>query len=334
MNAVSESELGGYFGLELPASREPAMPGALRFQSGRACLAALLEAAAPSRLWMPAYICDSMLLPLRKLGIPHALYGIDAAMRVAPGLEMANGELILYVNYFGLCGEGERDAVARFGAARVILDRAQAFYAPARQALATIYSPRKFFGLPDGGIMRTTAQVSPASEIDTGSIGRCMHLLLRHDGPAQPGYPHFQRAEASLQDSTPRAMSALTARLLDSIDVETARERRVANFAFLHERLGRYNEFPVGADATQGPLCYPLLIRREGLRDLLIRNKVFVPTYWPDVSGRSRPGGHEHDLARYTLALPCDQRYRACQLERAAALVIAALKTSSLGSAK
>ena len=334
MSAASQAEIGGYFGLELPPPREPVMPGALRLQSARACLEALLREIAPPRVWVPRYICDAMLQPLRRLGVAHSFYGIDRSLRLAPGPEIGPRDLLLCVNYFGLAGDAEQDAIARFGAERVVLDRAQAFHAPGCDCRAAIYSPRKFFGLPDGGLLATPAPIAPPAQRDAGSVGRSTHLLMRHDGPAQAGYAHFRRAEETLDDAAPRTMSALTARILDSIDVEAARRRRVANFAYLHERLGRGNELAIGAEAAQGPLCYPLLVRREGLRERLIENKVFVPAYWPDVLGRCAPGDPEHDLARFCVALPCDQRYGARELERVAALAAAAMKPSAIGSTK
>ena len=302
-------EIGGYFGLELPPPTQAVMPEALRFQSARAAFAALLAALAPRRVWMPRYICDSMLSPLERARVPIAFYGLDPSLRVGPEPVLEAGDLLLYVNYFGVCGEGERDALARFGADRVILDRSQAFFAPARECLAAIYSPRKFFGLPDGGLLATRAAVAPPARRDQGSVARSAHLLMRHDGPAREGYESFRQAEATLDDVTPRGMSRLTARILDSVDLEAVRRRREANFAFWHRRLGARNRLAFDDGQIPGPLCYPFLGSDGNLRDIMTANDVFLPTYWPEVSSRAGAAGVEDDMVRRCLPLPCDQRY-------------------------
>jgi hypothetical protein len=303
------TEVGGYFALELPPARPARHARAHRYQSARACLAALLEARPARRVWAPKYICDSMLAPLTERGIALELYGIDREFRVESRVTPGDGDVVLYVNYFGLCAAGEQAAIERFGAGRVILDRSQAFFAAPRECLAAIYSPRKFFGVPDGGLLETAVSPRAGAPRDRGSVQRCAHLLLRHDGPATEGYAAFRAAEATLDDCTPRAMSGLTARILDSIDTDEACRRRDENFAWLHSALGHANRLDWSRRPDRGPLCYPFLAPREGIREALIAAGVYVPTYWPEVAARTSEGDFEHELLRKVIPLPCDQRY-------------------------
>ena len=71
-------------------------------------------------------------------------------------MQLREGGWLLYVNYFGICQHQERQVLERFGASRVVLDRSQAFFADPIDCLATIYSPRKFFGVPTEGSYRPT----------------------------------------------------------------------------------------------------------------------------------------------------------------------------------
>jgi hypothetical protein len=308
--------IGGYFGIELPPAHGIPFEGAVRLQSARACLAALIAVRRPNRIWMPRYICGSMLAPLERAAIPIAWYRLDDQLGVESEVQLEPGDLILVVNYFGVCGRNEDSAVTRFGPDRVILDRAQAFFASARESLATIYSPRKFFGVPDGGLMLTRVPIAPPDERDPDSIRRSAHLLARHDGDPRRGYAAFREAEESLEDVRPLAMSGLTQRILESVDYEAVRARRNANFRFLHQRLGSHNVFPIEIGAVDGPLCYPFLTRRPGVRELLIRNNVFVPRYWQDAADRVDADAFEHRLVHECHAIPCDQRYGERELAR------------------
>ena len=68
--------IGGYFELEVGPRKSIAFRGAYRFQSARAAFLALLRAGKPERVWIPRYICDAMVLPLRYAGIDYVFYSV------------------------------------------------------------------------------------------------------------------------------------------------------------------------------------------------------------------------------------------------------------------
>lgn len=319
-NAISKA-IGGYFELELPVTVYPLHQHAIRFQSARAAFHALLNVGRPQRVWMPKYICDAMLEPLHALGIEIIFYDLDQRLSVAESVTLAPQDWLLYVNYFGLCGEQEAQLLKRFNPSQLIMDHSQAFFARPQNCLATIYSPRKFFGLPDGGLLHTDLNVSAPEQLDSGSVARCTHLLQRLDTTAEAGYADFQRAEESLDDTQPRRMSSLSTRLLASIDHETIKQRRNTNFNFLHQRLQHLNDFDVDLTEIEGPLCYPLFIQGRSLRERLIAERIFIAAYWPEVMTRVRVNSIEYLMVNNCLPLPCDQRYSTSDLIRMVHLV-------------
>jgi len=147
--------IGGYFELELPESNGHFYSQALKFQSARAAFYALLETGKPQRVWMPKYICDSMLLPLQALKIEIVFYDLTEQFCVCDSVQLSEKDWLLYVNYFGICSLQETQLLKRFNSNQLIFDHSQAFYAPPLDGLATIYSPRKFFGVPDDGYLIT-----------------------------------------------------------------------------------------------------------------------------------------------------------------------------------
>ena len=282
---------------------------AIAFQSARAAFCALLETGKPERIWMPRLICDSMVAPVVSAGIDVAFYELTADLRVAAPVKPNRSDWLLYVNYFGICGHGSADTLSRFDPQRVVLDHAQAFYAAPAACLAAIYSPRKFFGLPDGGLLVTEVPI-PLPAADTGSVARMQHLLLRLNGSPEEGFREFQRAEETLGDFRPRGMSVLTRKLLASYDVEAARMRRNRNFRRLDQLLGGRNPAPSALGDVDGPLCYPYVGGAAGAAVGTARAPRFHSLLlWPEVLGRVAAGSIEEHWVRSVLALPCDQRY-------------------------
>jgi hypothetical protein len=314
MTARESRAIGGYFELELPRVDAPLHGNALRFQSSRAAFLALLRAGRPTAVWMPWYVCDAMIEPLRMTGTPVKRYRLDADLRVQSA-DLAHGEWLVYVNYFGLCARQVDDVLSRFPRERVLIDNAQALFARPADCLATLYSPRKFLGVPDGGYLVTQQPVDIPAAFDEGSLLRCGHLLTRLAKDAEAGYADYAAAEESLKLQEPLRMSTLTERLLASIDYDSVRARRVENFAFLHEKLQRYNRFTFRYDEQTVPLCYPLFDAPTGAREALRAQRIYTPTYWPDVADAKGAPDFERDLPGSTLCVPCDQRLTRDDLE-------------------
>lgn len=315
--------IGGYFGLELPSTEPAYFPQALAFQSARAAFLVLLKAGRPARVWVPWYICGSMLEPLDTAGIPVQRYGLDGNWCPEGDVQLAKNDWLLFVNYFGVNERAVDELMARFPRQQVVLDNSQAFYAKPQDCLATIFSPRKFFGVPDGGYLLTDLAVDLPKETDDGSLVRCSHLLKRLAGEPELGYADFSRAETSLQNQQPKRMSQLTAHLLRTIDYEEIRRRRLGNFRALHAKLGSFNRLKVDCNEDAGPLCYPFWPEQEGLRAQLIAARIFVPMYWNDVTESSQTVPEfERHFAREVLPLPCDQRYASHELSEVADFIL------------
>jgi hypothetical protein len=318
----SASAIGGYFELELPQGTGELYPTALKYQSARAAFASLLQHARPRKIWMPWYNCDTMLEAPETAKVAVERYGLDGDLH-PEGLDaLTVDDCLLYVNYFGVCDRQVSRVLREFPRERVIIDHSQAFYAPPPDCLGTLYSPRKFFGVPDGGYLVTRIPIQPPQERDTQSFERLQPLLVRFSEGPEAGYGAIQRARISLRGLPPKTMSALTEAMLRSIDYPRALQRRNENFMTLHRALRSSNRFPIPADPPRGPMCYPFLGEIPRLHDWLIQHLVFVGHYWPDVRGpHDRDDDLERRLSKECVPLPCDQRYGSADMERIIALV-------------
>ncbi len=307
--------IGGYFELELRRGRD-LHPDALRVNSGRHAFEYVLRARGYRKVWLPFYTCAVMTQPLKRLGIPWEFYSVDEQLEPVSLPELKEDEAFVYTNYFGLKQNAMERLAAHYGE-RLVADNAQAFYAPHLPGVDTLYSPRKFFGVPDGGYVYADKALTEPLEQDS-SCDRMRHLLMRIDSSPEDGYAVCKANNATLRDAPLLRMSRLTEALLSSIDYEEAAARRRENYALLDKALAPTNalKLPLAADAV--PLVYPYLPAPAdaGLRQRLIGQRVFVASYWPNVLEWAVPDSWEHELASRMLPLPVDQRYGSQDMER------------------
>lgn len=303
-------EIGGYFELELPEPDLSKVPSGRLVNSGRHALEYIIRSSTDKIkcIWLPHYSCDVVLEPLVRCGVDFKYYHVNYSLEIADDISLSDGEYIIVNNYFGIKDEYMSTVSAKYGD-RLIIDNAQAFYCPLIGGTYSIYSPRKFFGLPDGGI--ASGVTGFKEDLHAGdSFNRCSHLLKRIDTGASSGYQDFKTNSRQLKEEPLTAMSNLTRRMLGSIDFDRVRTKRRRNFKTLHAALAISNRLTLpDTDSFACPMVYPFLTDDADLRQRLIANKVFVATYWPDLLSQCNHDSTEYHLARNLLPLPIDQRY-------------------------
>ena len=298
--------IGGYFELELRKG-EHFHKQALRFNSARNCFEYILLTRKYTKIYIPFYTCEVMLQPLQKYGICYDFYSINEQLELKELPKLHSKEALLYTNYYGL-KQSYVEFLAGIYGNQLIFDNAQAFFAPRIDGVDTFYSPRKFFGVPDGGYLYTDAILQQDFIVDE-SYHRMQHLLLRIEGGAEKGYSLFRNADESLDNQPIRKMSLLTERILQNVDYSYASKRRKENYSFFKQTLSQSNKLAIKEDDSSIPMIYPYLTEDVTLRKRLIQNKIFVATYWPNVLEWCKPGDIEYGLATNIIPLPIDQRY-------------------------
>lgn len=320
-------EIGGYFGMDLPYYGE-AFPDTIKFQSGRAALRAALVSADIKHVLLPAYICDSVIQAIVDAGAGVETYRLDNSLcPIDCPNSLPEKSALLYVNYFGLCEANVTHLLEKIPGNQLIIDNSQALFSQSANVLATIYSPRKFVGVPDGGLLVASGvKVNVPEYEDTGTLARVRPLLLRMAYTAKDGYPEYLKSEKAFNDTKPLKMSRLSKRILNSIDMVAVKSQRRENFLMLAARLDKINLNKWELDSESVPLCYPLVVGWdvERLKKSLVDKGIYIPTYWPEVKPRATDGV-EHRLINFCLAIPCDQRYSLDQMSYLADEIISGL---------
>ena len=297
-------EIGGY--LELERFTGPMLHGkALALSSGRACLSYLIEQRKIRKIALPDFNCDIVEAVCRAHEVETRFYPVGADLRPKT-LQTEEDEWLYLVNFYGQLSADELQRIAAC-VPRLIVDNAQAYFDLPLKGVDTLYTCRKFLGVPDGGFLYTEApeKTLPADE----SRERMGFVLGRFERPAGE---YFAAAAQNNDDLSmePKSMSELTKNLLHAVDYDRVKTKRTENFRLLHEGLGSVN--CLNLRETEGAYAYPLMLPEgQKIRKKLIERKIFVPMLWPNVPEQQPADSEACKLAEQVLPLPCDQRYGA-----------------------
>jgi len=301
--------IGGYFDLELNNFGTYYHDDAVKLNSGQSCFKYILLSLNVNKIYIPYYICDSLISILKNLGISYEFYRVSRTF--IPLIENVDpNSHILIINYFGLLNNKINNLKIIFSS--IILDNVHAFFLKYIDAnIPVFYSTRKFFGVPDGGFVYCNPLLKISFKKDK-SYNNFGHLLKRIDVNPEYGYNDFIKNELRIKKSGISLMSNITKRLLLNIDYNRVKEIRNNNFYYLHKLLKYSNEISDVIDSAtiDGPLVYPYLIKNgKYLRNYLINSHIYVPKYWVNVFKNVSNNMWEYYLTDNLVPLPIDQRY-------------------------
>jgi len=170
--------MGGFFGLEVPEASQPENGLAaawkiagprLAWTNATSALAALVVHLGPGSVWLPGYICASILaaVPGRALRFFPLREDMSPEIAAMQG-RLSPGDMVLAVNMFG------RDPGAEWRA--FVKDHPSVtFVEDCAQALDTsvtpwgdwrLFSPRKLLGVPEGGLLAAVSGQARAQSAD------------------------------------------------------------------------------------------------------------------------------------------------------------------------
>ena len=294
--------------------------------SGRSALQYIVENYDFNRIWLPVYNCP---LVGKRIGsvsnIEVKWYNIDTTFHPCIEMdELHEKDVVLWVNYCGVMPQNLIDEIAGWSLktpAKVIIDNIPAFFSKPRMEALNIYSCRKFLGVPDGGYIIGDSVV-PQKLPQYFTAENYLYLLKAIETGSNSAYEGYQESEKRFSEATVAyGMTALTERILQSVNYEEIINRRKENFNLLHKILGKTNRLELD-DSTMTPSVYPYLASSVELREKLLENKLYISRFWKHVLTNERANSFEKDLAEYLIPLPIDQRYDKNDMEAIAKIVL------------
>lgn len=297
-------EIGGYIELNkynLPLLHE----NAIALNTGRNCLAYLIESKNIRKIYLPYYICSVVIDICEKAGIEIQYYRISDNFSIVD-FDIEEGSYLYVVNYFGQLSNDDI-ILLKSKYKHIIVDNAQAYFQMPVRDVDTIYTCRKFIGVPDGAFLYTNKKLERPLEQDI-SYERIGFLCGRFEKSAFEFYNCFLINEELLNYLPLEKMSKLTNNLLHGIDYEFVKNKRTENYNYLFDKIEKINKLHL--KRIEGAFAYPLYINNgNDLRKTLIEHKIYVPTLWPNIITDELKDTLEYDMALNILPLPCDQRY-------------------------
>lgn len=314
-------EYGGYLELETIAGEE-FYPDLHKFNLARTALVWLLEHIEHDRVFIPEFICHTVIEAAETAGNKVVLYNTDKQLRPSWGHAGTpkDSDVLYIVNYYGQLSETDiknyRDTFNT-----VVVDNAQAFYERPIDGVHTIYSLRKFFGVADGAYLASDINVS-TKDLPLDLTGnRADYLLGRLEESANEYYREAKAAEDGFSNEAPKRMSLFTQNIIKGIDYESVKQKRCSNYKLLHELLESDNPFT--KNTPRCPYAYPYY-HEDGvnLRQYLVDNKIYIPTLWAELIRDNNINSLEHEWSANILCLPIDQRYEAEDMRHIAKVIL------------
>lgn len=298
-------EIGGFLEFERNASKSSYYSNLVELNSARNSLLYVCKTKKITKLYIPFYLCDSVENVCCRREIEVEYYYIKRDFTPDFSGHLKENEYLYVVNYFGLLTDHIILKLKnRFN--RIIVDNVQAFFQKPLEGIDTIYSCRKFFGVPDGSYLSTDKLIDGVLPLDH-SAGRFEHIFGRFEKTASEYYSVNQKNEKLIDGLPLRQMSLLTENLMNQMDYLYIKEKREINFNYLHEELKEINILNL-ENLKLGPYCYPFF-HENGMeiKKKLISQRIYVPTLWPNLL--DLPEGIEREYTENIIPLPCDQRY-------------------------
>lgn len=321
-------EIGGYreldlrTGLEFYSSAHPA-----RLNAGRCGIYHAARCLGARKVILPYYQCETVRDFLLKKGMEVSFCHIGPDLLPIPE-EVPPDAALVVVNYFGLIKREQLSALVRTYRT-VIVDNTQGFYQPNIPGAYSVYSPRKFFGVPDGCyVIGERAETGLEEYGQDSSASTAGFLLARIESGGNANYPCYRESEARLERSDVLRMSKLTRALLDNIDYAEIQEKRQKNYDYAAEVFASLNHLPeelLKRTPEQVPMVYPLLIENEELRHQLKAHQIYVGQWWKYLLDDPRASAWEKELSRYLLPIQIDQRYGRAEIDYTAQVIQSAV---------
>lgn len=303
---MAKKSMGGFLPIELRKAKEFYDDDAIRLNSARNAIVLSVLDGKYKKVYIPLYLCPSVADTLKKNGIIFEYYNINSNLE-PDSVEITADECILIVNYFGFMNEKRLYAIKR-QYKNIIIDNTQAFYMKPISGAYNVYSCRKFFGVSDGAYLIKNGIKKYKFPKDY-SCYRGEYLLESLEKGTNVAYQHFLESEDNIASNEILEMSDLTKSILDGIDYEYIRQKRINNFNYLHKKLAGENTFSIPLDYEYCPMIYPLVIYDDRLRKYLIENHIYVSQWWKFCIEHKQTNQIEKELSQYLLPLPIDQRY-------------------------
>ena len=333
MNLNSDNKIiGGMFGLPKTVDPKVAIePHQWKFldesnlfiANARSGIMILIDLLEPASVWMPSYLCPTMIEVVDQKKTNLRFYEVDYNLHISSTDwvdQIQTGDLVVLIDYFGFPLSSKVAGLVKGRGGYVLEDACQALLSEhvGQYSDFVLFSPRKAIGVPDGGILASCCNVGfddvelkPALsswwlKMLEATIGR---REFDQYGGERRWYQLFQECESANSHGY-FAMSDLSKKLLlNCFDYSQITRRRIENYSMLLRGLKHIALFD-GLPKGTVPLGFPVRHKqRDHIRETLFKEQIYPPVHWTIKGTVPEKFCESHSLANDIMTLLCDQRY-------------------------
>ena len=321
-------EIGSEFwDIPLGDKKNDIFENATWFISGRAAFRAILQqiknqigGLEPIKVALPSYLCESMILPLKKEEIEYKFYPVEfknGAFRY----DYSNTDdcnIIIVIDYFGYeCAANNFPKRGKI----IVRDLTHSVFTKKYNDAEYYFgSLRKWAGFKCGGLAfkKNGKILEPTEVLNNYYILRSKAMLLKeqyiNDEEDNKEYLNiFSEAENLLDGCDVVSSIAGDENAAKYLDVETIKTIRRRNAQALIDELKEYCLIKQ-LGKNDCPLFVPILYKnRDKLRKYLVEKEIYCPIHWPKPFKKT---GMSDLLYEQELSLVCDQRYTIEDMKR------------------
>lgn len=324
--------------------------------SGRGAISLMLDSIKEDvkykTVLLPAYICESVIMPFIKNG--YNCYFYDIGTNLEPNTNhIVNylGEkigIILHMGYYGFPTNAKiGDLIKQFKKNGTIIveditHTLFSYYERYKENDYYIASLRKWFGIPSGGFLASkNKKIQSINKIkESFSSIRKEALLIKgkyiqteNEKLKDQFLKMFNSAEEELnKDLAPYDIDAVSNTIILNYDINELISKRRENFSFLLRHIKGIKATNTVFDDFTDKICpffFPIYVEkyRDELRKYLIDEKVYCPVHWPNPAQvKNIKSLISRKVYENIISIPCDQRYELNNME----YIISLLKKFSI----
>ncbi len=287
---------------------------------------------------LPAYICGSVIDRYKDCSIVFYRINKDFSIDLQDLEQKLNPDVkaVYLMHYFGKLQEekclkflAEKREQYRFW---IIEDTTHSLFSnPCTIGDYCIASLRKWFPIPDGGVLYTKHEldrkvIGSYEKKNPSAVLEAMVLkkwYIRENIPCNLVYRKiFTDAEKELDDQKQVfLLSDISRSILECISISEMSERRRDNYRQLNENIENdqaVNDKIGSVYQTMDfvPLAYPVYVEdRDAFRRYLMEKQVYCAVHWPLEGTLLENDEGANAIFSYILSLPVDQRYDRVHME-------------------
>lgn len=284
------------------------------FSTGRDALYSIFNNIKHKKIWIPNFLCESVLKPIIKNNLNYEFYNINDNLVSSIKFNPKKDDYVLIINFFGFVDENlynfciSNDLNIISDTTHLIFNK-NLFKNIISKSRYIIGSLRKSFALPDGAYVLSNEDLKIKAKTRENFVYlRTYGLFSRYYSSINnfdndENFNIIKNAESILDETKDFGykISYLSKNILKCINLNDYILKIKENFNFLNKNLSKnyyfYSQyFPVFLKNNE---------QRNIIRSKLFENKIFAPIHWnTDFLGKFK-----NDISDKIISLPCDYRY-------------------------